>query len=255
MKPEASASRYDDPINYAKPMFLQVGQLGDKYNRWIHEYTSVKEFRMFESDFMESFSKTSWYVVPIFWLPVVAWLSLLSLFCHEQSDLSGNFICSFTPLSKGYLSSSGLGLTFTLGVLSWTLLEYSLHRGFFHLILANTPFWITFHFLMHGQHHKFPLDKGRLVFPPLPALILARMVYALCLAVAPLHIARGLMAGIIFGYIAYDLTHYYIHHSSPSIFYFMSLKQAHMRHHYRDSEKGYGISCKLWDYFFGTLSR
>ena len=38
-------------------------------------------------------------------------------------------------------------------------------------ILSTSGAFLKFHFLMHGQHHKFPLDKGRLVFPLVPAFI------------------------------------------------------------------------------------
>ena len=41
------------------------------------------------------------------------------------------------------------------GVLFWTFLEYCLHRFVFHLDPPPTSrAWITFHFIIHGQHHK-----------------------------------------------------------------------------------------------------
>ena len=41
------------------------------------------------------------------------------------------------------------------------------------------------HFTLHGCHHKFPLDRGRLVFPPLPALMCALGLRAACRAALP----------------------------------------------------------------------
>lgn len=41
------------------------------------------------------------------------------------------------------------------------------------------------HFTLHGCHHKFPLDKGRLVFPPLPAAIAAAGLLAAARAMLP----------------------------------------------------------------------
>ena len=35
----------------------------------------------------------------------------------------------------------------------------------------------TFHFLIHGLHHKVPTDPYRLVFPPFPAVIIATTLY------------------------------------------------------------------------------
>ena len=60
---------------------------------------------------------------------------------------------------------------FTLGVLAWTLTEYLLHRHAFHWQPDPNSSWkLVFHFLMHGLHHKTPMDGDRLVFPPVPAV-------------------------------------------------------------------------------------
>lgn len=65
-----------------------------------------------------------------------------------------------------------------LGIFLWTLLEYSLHRWVFHLDATNQSGAVcTFHFLLHGLHHKVPFDPYRLVFPPFPATIIASIVY------------------------------------------------------------------------------
>ena len=67
--------------------------------------------------------------------------------------------------------NSGLGSlllfkNFVCGIIWWTFIEYTLHRFVFHLepfddtnskILAkfiDNRYYITFHFLLHGQHHK-----------------------------------------------------------------------------------------------------
>ena len=41
------------------------------------------------------------------------------------------------------------------------------------------------HFTLHGCHHKFPMDKGRLVFPPLPAAACAAGLLAAAKAMLP----------------------------------------------------------------------
>lgn len=40
------------------------------------------------------------------------------------------------------------------GIISWTLLEYILHKHLFHMNVGTNPKWATFHFLLHGVHHK-----------------------------------------------------------------------------------------------------
>ncbi len=64
--------------------------------------------------------------------------------------------------------------------------------------------------------------------------------------------ARLFMGGFGYGYIMYDLTHYYIHHVMPNLKYYRNLKAHHTKHHYKDNERGFGISNKFWDFVFKT---
>jgi len=61
------------------------------------------------------------------------------------------------------------------------------------------------------------------------------------------------MAGVLTGYILYDMTHYYIHHNKPAAWYWRELKSYHVLHHYKNPKLGYGVSNKLWDYVFDTV--
>lgn len=84
------------------------------------------------------------------------------------------------------------------GIVCWTLLEYTLHRWVFHLNIKNqNRFMCTFHFMLHGLHHKVPFDPLRLVFPPVPATILTTILYQ---PIAILHNNPGLiLAGGLIG--------------------------------------------------------
>ncbi len=66
----------------------------------------------------------------------------------------------------------------------------------------------------------------------------------------------GLLAGTVFGYICYDLIHYFLHHAEVERAgkkkYWGRVKQYHMRHHYKQDYLGFGVSQKLWDVVFGT---
>ena len=59
------------------------------------------------------------------------------------------------------------------GALIWSVLEYLLHRFYFHgedywmKWLPKSKYIYTFHFFSHGIHHAFPMDRYRLVFPPI----------------------------------------------------------------------------------------
>ena len=69
----------------------------------------------------------------------------------------------------------------------------------------------------------------------------------------PPMMAYGVVAGGMFGYICYDMTHYYVHHAKVISFHFTDMKKYHLAHHYKDFEAGYGITSKFWDYVFKTV--
>jgi len=54
-------------------MFWQVGSLGPKYKEWVLAPVDRK-LRLFSSNFIESLTITSWYMVPLIWIPVMFFL-------------------------------------------------------------------------------------------------------------------------------------------------------------------------------------
>ena len=91
-----------------------------------------------------------------------------------------------------------------------------------------------------------------MVFPPILGLIVYNILGFILSSIIGLGY-RCVLAGMISGYVIYDMTHYYIHHSKPKIGYWKSLKEYHILHHYKTPNLGYGVSNKLWDYVFGTM--
>eukprot|EP00042_Codosiga_hollandica_P044709 m.445639 g.445639 ORF g.445639 m.445639 type:complete len:71 (-) comp56856_c0_seq3:154-366(-) len=68
-----------------------------------------------------------------------------------------------------------------LAVFRWTFVEYLLHRFLFHMpVNTDSALSITMHFFLHGQHHKFPMDPDRLVFPPGLTLSVLNVLCPLC---------------------------------------------------------------------------
>ena len=80
--------------------------------------------------------------------------------------------------------------------------------------LPDNRVGITAHFLLHGIHHYLPMDKYRLVMPPTLFVALATPFYKLAHTVFfyDWYAATAVFCGGIFGYICYDLTHYFLHH-------------------------------------------
>src|SRR5688572_18795866 len=89
--------------------------------------------RMFENDFIDLFSRTHPVVVPIMFVPATLGLLWYSV---ARADV-------------GVLETAGL---FVAGVLTWSFLEYWLHRTFFHWVPGG-KWGERMHFLVHGVHH------------------------------------------------------------------------------------------------------
>lgn len=232
----------NDPlIDGQEPILFRIGELGERYWTWIHQpYDGA--VRMFKSNFLEQLTRTKWWVIPLFWLPLVF------TFLLEGYNL---FINNFGP-SVGFFFTFSF---FMFGILFWTLMEYSLHRFIFHWHPdPNSKQQLTLHFLLHGLHHKTPLDRDRLVFPPAAALIIVGFFYCFYRLLLPYPIFCCFGTGKLTGYIIYDMIHYYLHHGSPEAnSKWHKRKIYHHNHHFKDSEFGFGISTTLWDHVFGTL--
>jgi sterol desaturase/sphingolipid hydroxylase (fatty acid hydroxylase superfamily) len=186
---------------------------------------------MFQSSFLEFFSHVHPVTPLVLYLPVIGFMLFRAL-AREQFSVW-----------------AVIGL-FAAGILMWTLLEYIIHRCFFHYE-PKTAWGKKFHFLVHGVHHDYPQDATRLVMPPVVSVPLALFFYVLFALVFG-RFAPALFAGLIFGYVCYDSIHYATHHFAMKRGIGLWLKQYHLRHHYKDDHAGFGVSNPLWDYVFRT---
>jgi dihydroceramide fatty acyl 2-hydroxylase len=155
------------------------------------------------------------------------------------------------------LSRHGALVAFGLvvgGYALWTLFEYWLHRLVFHFE-PQQGLGARLHWIIHGVHHDHPNDPLRLVMPPAVSVPLGGLVFALLYLISGSGYAPGLATGFFAGYLAYDLTHYYLHHFRPRGPLGRVLRERHMRHHFQDETRGFGISAPYWDEVFGTSSR
>jgi len=190
--------------------------------------------RMFESGFMEFFSRVHPAIPLILYLPVIAYMLYVSLWQRQ-------------------LPAIAVGALFLLGILLWTLLEYLIHRYIFHYE-PKTRVGKQLHYIIHGVHHDYPNDARRLVMPPSISVPLAFLFYGVFLLIFG-RLTPGVFAGLVFGYVCYDMLHYATHHFAMKRGLWLWLKQYHLRHHYKDDHVGYGISSPLWDYVFRTTRK
>jgi sterol desaturase/sphingolipid hydroxylase (fatty acid hydroxylase superfamily) len=133
----------------------------------------------------------------------------------------------------------------------WTITEYLLHRFIFHLELKS-KIGARIHFIFHGVHHDYPSDSRRLVMPPSVSIPLATLFYFLFSFLIGDVSVLPFFAGFLIGYLFYDISHYAIHHFNMHSKFWLAIKNHHIKHHYQDPDKGYGVSSPLWDYVFRT---
>lgn len=193
--------------------------------------------KVMENNFIERFFATAHPILPGLWT-----IPLGAYFMYQGVT---------NPKSEAWL----IAIVFTIGYLNWTLLEYVLHRWPFHL-RATEAFESKFRiFMMHGYHHEFPNDRMRLVAPPLMAWPPAAMVAVLYFFALGDPYWMIMLAGTLFGYLAYDWTHFYTHHARPKRGLGKFLRRYHLEHHFKDADTHFGISHPLWDFVFGTYSK
>lgn len=140
------------------------------------------------------------------------------------------------------------------GYALWTLFEYWLHRIVFHFE-PEQGIGARLHWIIHGVHHDHPNDPMRLVMPPAVSVPLGAAVFGLLYLIFGGRYAPGLGAGFFVGYLVYDMMHYYLHHFRPHGWLGRMLRERHMRHHFQDDTRGFGISAPYWDEVFGTSTR
>ncbi len=187
---------------------------------------------MFETPLIERFSRVHPSGPFLFWLPVLAYAGY-----HAFSH------------GIGVLTFAGL---FVLGLLMWTFAEYMLHRYLFHY-MGPRPWQRRMYFVIHGVHHDFPQDTDRLVMPLGASIPMGATFYVLFRLIVGSVLVDPLFIGFGLGYLAYDGTHYAIHHYRMSSRWGKWIKRHHMIHHHTGEDARWGVSSPLWDWVFGTM--
>jgi sterol desaturase/sphingolipid hydroxylase (fatty acid hydroxylase superfamily) len=189
--------------------------------------------RMFDSPLLDRLSRVHPSVPVILFLPAIVILGVIGI---------GN-----VGIGEALIWAVG-------GYVFWTLTEYWMHRLVFHFEPEH-GIGARLHWIIHGVHHDHPNDPLRLVMPPSVSVPLALLFYLLFVLVVGSTQAPALAAGFLAGYLGYDMTHYHVHHHVPKTRLGRRLREQHMRHHFQDDTRGFGVSAPWWDLVFGTAPR
>jgi sterol desaturase/sphingolipid hydroxylase (fatty acid hydroxylase superfamily) len=193
--------------------------------------------RLFKNQCLEYLTKTHPLVIWGLYAPIILFMIYYSSTVNQLSILQIMF-------------------AFLSGMFFWSFFEYCIHRFAFHFI-AESKRAKKIVYIIHGNHHEYPRDKERLFMPPVPSLILAAVIFSLMFFVFHWLVAGAyafvFFPGFIFGYLMYGTMHYAIHAWNPPFKWMKPLWRNHHLHHYKEQEKGFGVSSTLWDHVFGTM--
>lgn len=144
-------------------------------------------------------------------------------------------------------------LSIPVALLYWTLVEYIIHRWYFHWIPKNEVLRaITGSF--HLYHHENPKDLEVINSGWVTGIIGSVFHFSVFKFVYQLSYITSLELtfSLILVFYAYEWIHFLIHeklYSNPLMRYFQNF---HLTHHV-SPRKNFGVISPIWDYFFGTV--
>ncbi len=105
----------------------------------------------------------------------------------------------------------------------------------------------------HLRHHREPDDWAHSVLKLSSSIPLALLLFGMAyICWGDFHRALLFHAGLLSGYIFYELIHL-LDHLPLRVPLIGPLLRYHARHHFGDVRRTYGVTPPLWDWVFGTL--
>jgi 4-hydroxysphinganine ceramide fatty acyl 2-hydroxylase len=143
---------------------------------------------------------------------------------------------------------------FIIGLLTWTLLEYGLHRFLFHMhVPLRNPVLRNLINGSHLGHHAAPRDRTKVLVHPSYGLAVSSILYGLIyLLTGSVFSAAGVMSGVWAGFLYYEAVHYRVHFSLSASGLVARQRRTHFHHHFTNNRRCFGVTSPLWDYVFGT---
>ncbi len=183
--------------------------------------------QLFKSSFLEKFTVTHPCVPAVIFIPVI-------LFFLLRLKIS---ITSLTYI--------------LLGILTWTFMEYVLHRFVFHLPI-NTAWAKKARHYLHDTHHEIPKDPLRIVTPPIMSISIYSILFYFFSKTVPSDYFSSYMIGFTQSYLCFEYLHWAIHNNAINIKPVNYLRRHHAIHHYVQKTQRFGLTSPFWDIVFNT---
>ena len=135
---------------------------------------------------------------------------------------------------------ASLLVAFLVGICTWSLLEYLLHRFAFHEKVLGL--WLAKDHLKH--HAKVDWFVPLTTKLALAAVILTLLfVGASFIGALP---AAAFVTGVVGGWAFYEVLHRRIHVARPLNGYGTWARRHHLAHHFGHATKNHGVTCLLY---------
>ncbi len=140
-------------------------------------------------------------------------------------------------------------LAMLAGALTWSLLEYVLHRWVMHTWTLRT--------LMREEHLEHHRKSEYYASAAMKSKAAAVALVAFLAVSVPL---VGWMLGLIYAasvmatYLAYEAFHLRLHVRPPSTAFGAWARRHHFHHHHVDPSSNHGVTSGVWDVVFGSYT-
>ena len=140
-----------------------------------------------------------------------------------------------------------------IGLFSWSLFEYVMHRFIFHYD-ARSRLARKFLYHAHVSHHENPTGKSQISASLIMGLPIGAVYWPLAWAVTGSWVAASWMfIGLAAGFFGYKWVHFQCHHRRSRLRLLRYLRHYHLLHHYKTPELRFGVTSPLFDLVFGTF--
>ena len=143
-----------------------------------------------------------------------------------------------------------MAISFLIGVVLWTFMEYVIHRFLGHEHKGKNPFKLE-----HLEHHKKVHYFAPAWKKTAMAIVVAGILFAFANLMLDWKYALSFVIGLVGMYGLYEATHARFHRKGPVAKPFIILRKHHFYHHFHQPKLNHGVTTRFWDRVFGTFHR